>query len=360
MQDRRPDGFTLLVGCYSSPTGDGGGIRIFRFEPPGGAQRPPRITSLGWDVSARNASYLVASGDGRYVYAVDEQGGGRGGVCAYAFDQAASRLRPIGRMATAGDFPCHLVLSADGSHVFVANYGSEQAGGSGIAAYRRRPDNGALSGGGMAISYAYPSHAHAIVPSPDAGYVFVPDLGRDRVRRYRFAPTGDDVVLREAGVAAVTPNAGPRHLLFTPDGRHAFLVAEAAEQVVAYRYENGMLIRRATLPLSNHGTARGAGAALALSPDGRFLYVSNRGHLNQIAIFEIDADGHPRARGQVSCEGVHPRDLLVTPCGAWLLVANQHSDEVVCFTRHADHGGLQPSGERLAVRAPARLLAIGC
>ncbi|HEX2536349.1 MAG TPA: lactonase family protein, partial [Chitinophagaceae bacterium] len=202
------------------------------------------------------------------------------------------------------------------------------------------------------------AHVHATVLSPDQRYVYVPDLGMDKVMAYRFQPAAEKPLQPAQPVFVRSePGSGPRHFTFHPNGKWAYLVEELTGTVVAYRYANGKLTsldRKATHPNTYTG-AKGS-ADIHVSPDGRFLYASNRGDANTLAIFAIDSrTGKLTLKGYQPTLGVHPRNFAIDPSGNFLLVANRDSNAIVVFRRNPKTGLLRATGKTIEVPSPVCL-----
>jgi 6-phosphogluconolactonase len=203
-----------------------------------------------------------------------------------------------------------------------------------------------------------------IRPSPDGRFVLVTDLGTDQVLVYRLDNSTGQLTPNEAGTPVVSEHAGagPRHFAFAPNRRTVYVINELDSTVTVcdYRPERGELQTRqvvSTLPEGIDGPAIGNDCAhIAVSPDGRFVYGSNRGH-DSIAIWEVaDANGELRPVGHESTRGKTPRNFSLDPTGSWLLVANQESDTIVPFRRDPDSGRLTATGPVTQTPSPVAIL----
>ncbi|HET8645545.1 MAG TPA: lactonase family protein, partial [Vicinamibacteria bacterium] len=205
-------------------------------------------------------------------------------------------------------------------------------------------------------------HAHAIHLDPAGQRAFVADLGLDRLAAYRFDAQGGTLAAEDAATVRLKPGAGPRHFAFHDGGRLLYVLNELDSTVTALRRDGAAA---AFAPLQSLSTlppgfaAANLPAEVAVRPDGRFLYASNRGH-DSIAIFAIDpAAGTLAPAGHQSTRGQWPRHFAIDPTGAYLLAANQRSDSIVVFRIDGTTGGLTPVGEPFRVPAPVcvRMLA---
>ncbi|SFB92421.1 6-phosphogluconolactonase [Parapedobacter composti] len=346
----------LLIGTYTN-TGKSQGIYAYTFDAATGQATPKN------SVAADNPSFLALSADRLYVYAANENGGGQGAVSAYRYDEASGTLTLVNQQLTQGDHPCHVATDRQGTHVIVSNY----SGGS-ISVFPIQADGrlGKLKqlvqhkGSGPDPDRQQGPHVHSAFFSPDEKQVYVQDLGTDKIQVYDYRPESPDKPLVPAGQPFVkgTPGGGPRHVALSADGRFIYLVEEMAGQIRVFQQQNGIweAIQEADINARDFSGEDGA-ADVKLSPDGRFLYASNRGDANTIAIYAVDSDtGKLTKVSNQSVLGVGPRNLVISPDGRHLLVANQQSDEVVIFARDAATGLLNDTGHRIAVGAPVCLV----
>jgi 6-phosphogluconolactonase len=186
-------------------------------------------------------------------------------------------------------------------------------------------------------------------------FVFVCDLGLDKIMSYRFDISKGTLVPSQPAFTATTPGAGPRHLVFYPDGRQACVINELNSTIVRYAYDGatGALTERQTVALLPQGfTGASTAAEIAVHPSGNFLYGSNRGD-DSIAVFSTDAaTGNLAFVQRVSTEGKTPRNFTIDPSGKLLFAANQNSDNIVVFNIDAASGKLAPSGQVLEAPSP--------
>jgi 6-phosphogluconolactonase len=198
---------------------------------------------------------------------------------------------------------------------------------------------------------------HATVLSKDNKYVFVPDLGMDKVMIYQFNNATGKLTTAAQPYAKIAEGSGPRHFDFAPNNKYAYLMEELTGTVEAFAYNNGTLKSIQTIsshPKDFNGTK--GSADIHVSPDGKFLYCSNRGESNTIAIFKINpANGKLISTGFQSTMGLTPRNFNFDPSGNFLLVANQNSDNIVVFKRDKQTGLLSDTGKRIEVGNPVCL-----
>jgi 6-phosphogluconolactonase len=347
--------YYLLIGTYTQKGSKG--IYVYHFNTTTGKAEWVSNTD-----SAANPSFIAIAPDKKHVYAVSETGGKTPSkVSAYAFDKSTGKLTLINQQPAGGDGPCHLAVSNNNKWVTVANYGSGS-----LAVFSIKND-GSLNPYSQAIQHEGSSvnkqrqekpHVHETVFSPAQDYLFTPDLGTDKVVVYKFN-TASSKPLSPAPTPFVTvkPGSGPRHITFHPNRKFAYLIEELSGTVAAYSYSNGKLTpvqAVATHPADFKGQP--GSAEVDLSPDGKFLYASNRGEENNIAIFSVNpANGKLQLKGYQSTLGKAPRHFIIDPSGNYLLAANQDSDNVVIFKRNKQTGMLTATGEQIKVSMPVCL-----
>ena len=350
----------LLIGTYTK-TGKSEGIYVYEFDTQTG-----KAVYKNKAAGLTNPSYLALSKDEKYVYAVSENGPGKGGVSSFTFDKSRGALTLLNVKPSIGDGPCYVAVDDKNNHVFLANYG----GGSAIA--RALNPDGSISDTNQYLKYTGNSanksrqnapHAHSSVLSPDNKYLFISDLGTDRINIYRYNPKNETKPLTAGKPAfiSVVPGSGPRHFDFHPNGKFAYSIQELTGNIGVYKYKKGKLQLIENISSLPQGFNGKVGAAdVHVSPDGNFLYISNRDDLNEIAIYQIDqSSGKIRLAGRQSTIGRVPRNFVIDPTGNFLLVANQHTDSIIVFKRDKKTGLLSDTGERLNVGSPVCLKFAG-
>jgi len=350
----------VYVGAYTEPPlGSADGIAVFRFDSETGALHP--VQTLPEVV---NPSWLTLDGREQILFAVNEEDEGR--VSAFTRDATTGTLRQLNDQLAHGAAACYVSLDSSGRYVLVANYSG------GTIAVLPVAADGRLDAATCVIHHQGSSirpeqegpHPHMIRPSPDGRFVLVTDLGTDQVLVYQLDTSTGQLTPNEQGMAVVSEHlgAGPRHFAFAPSGRTVYVINELDSTVTVHDYtpERGELQARqvvSTLPEGVDGPAIGNSCAhIAVSPDGRFVYGSNRGH-DSIAIWEVaDGNGELRPVGHESTRGKTPRNFSLDPTGTWLLVANQESDTIVPFRRDADSGRLTATGPVTQTLSPVAVL----
>ncbi|MEI2431809.1 lactonase family protein [Lysobacter yananisis] len=353
----------LLVGCYTG--GQCQGVGRYRFDPASGRIDPRPLETIVTD----NPSWLTVSADGARLFAVNENGPASpdpvGRASSFALGRGAARSRALSRANTLGDDPAHAALGRDGRYLFVSNYSGAQSPGGSLAVLPVDAD-GRLGAAVQVLGHRASQadrerqlgpHVHAAAQSPDGRYVFAADLGADKVYAYRYDPARS---AERPLLAATTPwlelpaGSGPRHLLFSADGRHAYLTLEMSGEIVALDHDDGRLRIVQTLALDPGRRQGNAAAALHLSADGRFIYASNRGEDNHIAVYAVDpGDGRLRPLQRRASEGRGPREFALAPDGRHVVVANQHSGNLVVIARDPASGELGATVQTLPMVSPS-------
>lgn len=354
--------YNLLVGTYTDAGSDG--LYVYRFDTRTGSVTP--VSSA----KTVNPSYLIASRDGRHVYAVNELPGDngpadqRGGISAFDFDAKTGALTFVNRVSSEGNDPCYLSLSPDGKYLVTANYSVASNPGGSFSVFPLE-SNGAVGsallnvhheGTGPVKGRQDGAHVHSTVFSPDGKYLFVQDLGADKIFEYRYSPDGSRGLFgpTDRRYTLAQPGSGPRHMVFSANGRYAYVTNELDASVDVYGYDDGKLTRLEVVSMTAPGfKGKVGGAALHLSPDGRFLYASNRGDANEIVIYAVNAaDGRLKLVGRQSSLGKTPREFAIDPTGKWLIVGNQDSGSVFVFRRDVASGKLAADPQQISISRP--------
>jgi 6-phosphogluconolactonase len=352
--------YLVYVGTYTNKTASKG-IYVYSFDPGTG-----KLTTLGVAAESEDPSFLALHPSGKYLYAVNEidHFGAQksGALSAFSIDHKTGKLALLNQAATRGAGPCHISLDKSGKFALVANYD----GGS-VATFPVH-DDGTLGEAADFVQHHGSSvnkerqespHAHWIGTSPDNRFVLAADLGLDEVLIYRFNGSKGTLTPNNPPFAKVNPGAGPRHVALHPNGRFAYVLAEMEDSVTAFAYKasNGSLSLLQTV--SALSTVRGEykgpkeAAEIAVHPNGKFLYVSNRAGIDSISAFSIDpAKGTLHLKNEYPTMGKTPRNFAIDPTGKFLLAANQESNNIVVFRIDAITGALSPTGETVEAPAP--------
>ena len=352
----QPRELTLYVGTYT--TGKSEGIYGYRMDHGTGA-----LTRFNAFKSV-NPSFLAIDQSKRYLYAVNEVGeyAGKpgGGVSAFAIHRANGNLRLLNEQATQGADPCHLTIDRKKRTLLVANY----TGGS-VAVLPIRSD-GTLApsidlkqheGSSIKEQQKGP-HAHCIILDRFERHALAADLGIDKLMIYRFDAATQKLTPAAQPWAELQAGAGPRHLTLHPNGKYAYVINELDSTLTVLRYNElrgtlSQIETVSTLPSDFSGASYCAD--VHVSPSGKFLYGSNRGH-DSIVVFEINQrTGKLKLLQHISTEGKWPRNFTIDPTGRFLLVANQRTDNVVTFSIDSHTGRLTSTGHIEEIPSPVCL-----
>jgi 6-phosphogluconolactonase len=334
----------------------GSGIAAARFDPTSGTLCP-----LGLVAPLMMATWVLADPKRPILYASTETGDANNpGIASYRIDGATGALRLVDRMVTGGVAATHLSLDASARTVFVAHWGS------GHVSAMRIDGGGAVQpaasivrdqGSGPGPSQQGP-RSHSTVLDRGGRALIVADYGADRLFVYRFDPGTRRLAPADPPFLQLAPASGPRHLVLHPNGRFLYLVEELTSKVAAFAWhaEQGRLTPlQALSTMTADYAGKNAGAEIALSADGAFLYVSNRGE-DVIVTYAVDRlTGLLEERGRIATGGKTPRSFAIDPSGHWVLVANQDSNEVRVFRRDPASGALSMTEARIALDLPVAM-----
>lgn len=353
--DARGGQCLVYVGTYTGPKSKG--IYVCRMDVATG-----KLTPLEAAAETPSPSFLAIDPKHRFLYAANEvdhfDGKPAGAVTAFSIDAQTGKLTQLNQRSSMGSGPCHLIVDQKGRNVLVANYGSGS-----VAALPIQPD-GRLGESTAFIQHAGKSvnpgrqdgpHAHCLALDAADRFALACDLGLDKVLVYRFDSKHGTLIANDPTSTPLKPGAGPRHIAFAPNGRHAYVINELDSTVTAFAYDTkrGALNELQTISTLPEGFKGGNyPAEIAVHPSGKFLYGSNRGH-DSIAVFAIDPKkGTLTAVQHQSTLGKIPRNFAIDPGGKFLLAANQNSDNIVVFSIDANTGRLTPTGQELPVPSP--------
>ena len=355
------DATLVYVGTYTSAKSKG--IYLFRLQNENvGGSAHVTLVPLGLAADTPNPSFLALDPTRRLLFAVNEldtfQGKPTGAVSAFSIDATSGALTLLNQQPSMGTSPCHLTLSPDGRHLFVANYGS------GSVSVLPVGTNGRLSAASDVVQHSGRSvhperqqgpHAHCVTLDPATPLLWVCDLGLDQVLAYRFDARRGRLTPHDPPFAPLKPGAGPRHMVFRPDGRFAYVANELNSTITVFRYDAGTGVLHdvqsvSTLPERFSGA--NTVAEIDVHPTGKWVYASNRGH-NSVVLFNVDADHgtltYVEAQGAAVAK---PRHFGIEPSAQHLAIANQDADTVVVTRIDARTGRLTPSGAPVQAPTP--------
>jgi len=343
----------VYIGTYTGEMSKG--IYAFRFDDTSGA-----LTPLGLVAETPSPSFLTASTNGRFVFAVNELqtfgGAASGSVTSFAVDRATPKLTEINVQPSQGAGPCHLVLDRTGRYLAVANYGGGNFSLFPVGADGRlQPATSVVAGEPSGTKPL----GHAVGFDAQNRFLVTADKGLSRMLVYRFDPSKGSLTPNQPPSAALPPGAGPRHFVFHPKGRWLFTINEQAATITTFLWDqkSGSLTASSSVPTRPAEVTSGSTAEIAVHPSGRFVYGSNRGH-DSIAVFTVGADGALTLVEYESTRGQTPRNFALDPTGRWLIAANQRSNTLAVFSIDQKTGALSPVGPLTSVGAPVSILFI--
>ena len=319
-----------------------------------------RFTALGRVVDIAAPTWLAADAKRPILYSVTSGPAGSNNLISLAIDAKSGSLSITGRSASGGGDATYLDIDPVSHSLFTANYASGQVS---VLPIEADGQLGAVSsiqsdsGTGPSPRQASP-HAHSAVLDPSGHYVLVGDLGADRVFVYAFDAKTRQLTPAATPFEATPPGSGPRHLVFHPNGKLVFLVSELSAEARSYKWDasTGRLQILQTVALAAPDyQGKKSGGEIALSDDGRFLYVSERGE-NQIVVYAVDgATGQLSETQRVAAQGNSPWHFAFDPSRQWLLVADEASSLVAAFKVDRTSGKLTPGADTLSVPHPVNV-----
>lgn len=342
---QKTNAYKILVGTYTQKTSKG--VYYVSID-----KKTLLSTIISHSDKIDNPSFLDISKDRKHIYTVCETDGGS--VQALSFNQSTGEFKHSNIVNSGGAHPCHITLDKTGKWIFTGNY----TGGSlGVLPVKTDGTAGQPTqiiqhyGTGPNKNRQEKPHVHSVNISPDNKNLFVVDLGIDEVVNYTFdAKTGK---LKEAQRIKLTAGSGPRHFTFHPSLPYAYVIQELTGKVTLFSYKNGLLKTLeevSTLPAGFKDN--NACADIHISPDGKFLYGSNRFY-DTIVTFSINPKtGKLKQLSQTPVGGKVPRNFAISPDGKYLFVANQNTDNIVIFERNATTGLLLNTGKEINISMP--------
>lgn len=342
----------VLVSSFAG--GDDGGITAFHLESGKSLRTIHKTTGIP------NPFFFDVSPDRKHLYAIyAETFGGENTehIAAYTLNAAEGQLKEVNRRTTKGTASCFVEVDRTGKSVLVANYSSGS-----VISYGVQQDGGLSEpvtfvqhvGGSVNQARQKEPHAHCFVISPDGRFAFAADLGLDQVVAYSLDAKTAELKPGRQPFVRTMPGAGPRHAIFHPDGKKFYVINELLNSVTCFEYlpSEGLLIEKqtiSTLPPDFRGESYCAD--LKITPDGRFLYGTNRGH-DSLAMYSIGDDGQLTLLGIEASLGKGPQNLAITNDGRTLLCANMPGNSLAVFQIEKD-GRLKSTGEPMQITSPS-------
>jgi 6-phosphogluconolactonase len=340
----------LFIGTYTNSC-DSKGIYVYDFDTNTGDFVFKNATE-----KVINPSYLALSKNQKVLYSVNENGT-ESTISSFGLDGTTGQLTSLNQQKAQGADPCYIIN--DVLNVIVANYS-----GGNIAVFRKNTDGSLtevkqlMQHKGKGIHPRQESaHVHMVYFSPDKKYVLSTDLGTDSVDIYKYHPDAANDVLQWESSIPVQSGSGPRHLTFSKDGKKLYVLQELNGAISVFDFANDKLNKiQETTILAKDFKGNFTGADIHISPDGKFLYASNRGEANTISIFKILKNGQLQPLSVVSSLGKGPRNFVIDPTGKFLLVAHQYSNDIVVFKRDLSSGAISDTGKRIELCSPVCLV----
>ncbi len=343
----------VYVGTYTVGKTTSRGIYLFRLQTPNDASANIVLQPLGLAAESVDPAFLALDEKHRRVFAVNEidnfDGGRTGSVTAFAINPVTGRLDRLNQKSSMGAGPCHLTIDRDGRNVLIANYSG------GTVAVLRVEADGKLGAATSVIQHVGKSvnpqrqeapHPHCVTLDPANRFAFVCDLGLDKVLAYKFDPQAGKLTPAAQPFAALKPGAGPRHMVFRPDGKFAYVFNELNSTVTGFAYaaDSGTLTEIETVSsLPPRFDGANSGAEIAMHPGGRWLYASNRGR-NSVALFAIDRQkGTLKFVEDLATGGKTPRHFGLEPGAKHVAICNQDSNTILMARIDPATGRMMPA-----------------
>ena len=300
-----------------------------------------------------NPSYLTLSPNGKFLYAcTDTKTPNAGSVSSFEFNPENKTLTFLNKQSSGGENPVYVSVHKSGKWLVNANYTE------GSVSVHPILENGKIDS--LAQNFQYTdgsvnkerqtkSHVHSAIFSPQNDYLFLPDLGADKIRCYQFDQNKKQPLIETKNPFTKTDlEAGPRHFTFHPNQKFGYCIEEMAGAISVYQYENGTLNKIQRINTHSDKIKSGFESSdIHISPDGKFLYATNRGKENNIAIFSIDKNGLLKNIGYQSTLGKHPRIFAIDESGKFLIATNVLTGNVVVFKRNQKTGMLKKTENKI-------------
>ena len=342
----------LFVGGFTEREGEKA-MSVFEFNPGSGKLKYVSSADVG-----PSPSYFCFSGKTGLFYVINEvmefRGKFGGGLSTFSYDEKNAGFEKLNEMLIPYAGPCYISMSADSGHLFIANYPN------GSVAVVRLDESGVPETITDTILYDKNSpdrsHAHMILHDPAGRYVYVTDLGLNRIYVYDFDSEAGKLNLLENGITSLPRGTGPRHFAFNSDDTRLYVINELGLTMMVFAVEEAQGLKLLqTLPTMKGGIVENNYCAdVHLSKDGRYLYGSNRGE-NNIVTFKILPDGLIEPVGHSSCGGDWPRNFVIDPSGRYLIAGNQKSDQITVFRISKANGMAEKAVDSAKVKMPACL-----
>lgn len=349
-----------LVFISAFAKGDEGAIYAYELDPETGKLNEIERTS-----DVEHPFFLAVSPDNQYLYSIHAPGKFSGKdnefVSAFKLEGRTGKMKLLNRQSSQGTASCYLDIDKSGKSVVVANYTT------GSIASLPVNEDGSLREAATFVQHTGSSvnpkrqkepHAHCSVISPDQKYVYAADLGLDKIMAYQLDAETATLTPNTQPFVRTVPGAGPRHLTFHPNGKQLYVINELKNSITEFDYDpkTGTLIEQetlSTLPEDFAGTSYCAD--LKITPDGKFLYGTNRGH-HSLAAYRIEDDGELKLLEIKPSLGDGPQNLAITADGKFLICANMPGNNVVVFRIDQETGKLTSAGDPVSIPSPSCIM----
>lgn len=356
--------YQIFLGCYTEQNINSDAIRsegiyLLTISEEGKLLGAPRL--LDKQVSP---SYFYLTKDKNILYAVGEPSSSKGFIAAYHVNEKDGSLTLFSYRKAAGAGLCHVVLDPAERNLLATCYPDAT-----VQVYPLSEDGSITPmfclrrhvGSGPNLERQEKAHAHCATFSPDGKYVVECDLGTDTLYMYVLIPEMGKLHRAYGKNVQMPPGCGPRHLIFSPDGRFAYVTCELSSEVAVLSYDGdgGLTILGLLSTLSaGFSSTNNYPSAIRLSKDGRHLYLSNRGE-DTIALFNVDREsGMLSPVENVSTKGWYPRDFILTEDEKFVIAVNQLSDNLIIYRRDEESGRLTETDEKTIIQKPIALMEL--
>lgn len=308
----------------------------------------------------KSPSWVVKSKDGRFAYTTNEEN--EGAVTALSVQNG--KVEVLNTVNSHGGHPTHASISLDGKFLFVSNYSAFDKGRGGVAVLPILP-NGHLGemvqnivfseGSGHVKGRQDSGHAHSTTFSPDGKYLYASDLGNDKVYAFRYNPSKPQPLEADKSRdVSFKHGSGPRHMVFSPNGKQAYITAEMRSEIVTFNVQDGHLKKVAELKLVHEDKTPEfkSASGIILSPNGKYVIAANRGADNKLLVFKIQQNGLLGQPQVYKANGIEPRAFAFDESGKYLYVTNVYSNNISLFRFDTKNGSLKPLGDAAKIATP--------
>ncbi len=350
-----------IIYAGTSSTRGSKGIYVFEFD-----RKEAKLKELQTVTEGSGPGFLALSPDKKTLYSIYSKGtllDGNGSVMSFKIDPKTGFLTKLNEQSAGGKGPAHVSVDPKGRFVFVSNYGDGTLSVFPInkdGSLAKASDFIKHTGGSIVVGRQESPHIHSAIPSLNGKFIYVSDLGTDKIMIYKVDNMGK-LSPGDVPFSTSTPGSGPRHFAIHPNGNFAYSAEEISSTVASFRIEKktGALsaLERVNMPPESF-KERNSAADIHFSPDGKYLYASNRGH-ESLVIFKVEPEnGKLSLVGHEGTGGKHPRNFMIDNKGEYALTANQNTDNIVIFRRDKQSGKLKPTGDQVTVPAVICLIQL--